>query len=263
VEVEYKSGSTTKTEEFDFDGAEIYLDSKKASYEDLRKGYEVVLLIKGNEVTKVEAKKGQHAFDGYFVAFNAPTSYNRSVDIEIEEETGDSYYHRSKFYSLDRYYVYINGKKFSISDLTDNRYKEAILQPGMPVRLKFNSRDEVTEIETVFNPDIKDGIIWAYINRELSYNATYLYISPSTYRYTSSGQVKTLKLPRDNYYLRVYIDTREAKIQDLKRDDWAKITMRNGEVDTIEVLRTGTSNTTTISLAVSVTTLKSAKMPLI
>lgn len=238
IDLEYKEGNVTKTETFDLSGASIKMDRKDARFSDLRVNFEIRMTLKGTKVTEVEVTKATASGDGYFRSIRYD-SRDRAYVLEVYRTDALRSSDTDRLRLSDN--LYFNSKRVRAQDLTSNTYS-LTLQEGMPLQLKTDSRGDVTEINVVWNPDVRDGYVWGFIYETPRYNDTRLTIADSQSNY--SAQRFDLQLPRDNRYLRIYTrnnNSGNGTLTDLRRDDWVKVTMKNGEVDTIEVV--GSTNT--------------------
>lgn len=225
-EIEYEKGSiVNNTIELDFRDAEITLDGKKATVSDLDKDYEVKITMLGSTVKKVEAKRSETESDGTFYQFG----YSRGeyyVDIYPNERNS-----RIKSAKIEGRYVYINDKKIDCEDLVKSSNRNRYIVEGTPIKLKLNRHNEVTEIKTVF-AEIKDGIIQGYIYQRPRRGDDYIRIAPT--RNSSSRDTIDLKIDR---YTKFYISkTSRNDMEELRQDDFVRITMRGGYAEKVEIV---------------------------
>ncbi len=233
-EIQYTQGSiVNNTIELDLKDANITVDGSSANVSDLDKGFDVKITMLGDTATKVEAKRGNAYSDGTFISFNYYNSTSRDRGYYLDLYPNNS--RSRKSVKIDDDYIRIDGTKVKTSDLTGYNAKNYIAE-GTPIKLTFNSYNEVTDISTVFG-NIKDGIIQGYIYTDPRRSDNYITVSPK--KRSDSYSRDTIDLRIDSR-TDIYIDGRSTSyIDDLDEDDYVRITMRNGYVDKIEVDRRG------------------------
>lgn len=235
-EVEYTKGSIVNNKiDLDLRDAEITVDGSRADVSDLDKNYEVKITMLGNKVKKVEAKRGNAYSDGTFYQFGY-SGGDYYVDLYPNNSSS------RKSVKIEGSYVDINDKKIDCRDLVNSSYRNKYILEGTPIKLKTNRYNEVTEITTVFG-DVRDGVIQGYIFKEPRRGDDYIRVSPK--KYDNSYDRDAIDLRVDGY-TRYYINNSSSSkyIEDLRRDDLVKVTMKNGYVEKVEVDRSGYTNIT-------------------